>query len=140
MLCEFQHADWRRTPQKIVAVVSGQPITLEPKDIRKFRIFEFGDYISTKVTYHTEGVSGTDLSDEFSEETETKESFLHIVTGGFYSLYEIVLLHRTCYFIAESNADPVELVYRTRRKEMQLEEDKQYRNTLFTLFVKENLQ
>jgi hypothetical protein len=135
--CQLKFNDSKITPESIMVNVDARTITLRPAEIKGFGVYGHGDFLSAKVTYHPGSETALSIPEEYSDKTTTKDCFLQIVSRGFYSLYELTLSNRSYYFISEEKGEPQELLYRVRQRNMTVEEDTKYRNTLFDLFSKE---
>ncbi|HLA53337.1 MAG TPA: hypothetical protein VK618_08525 [Flavitalea sp.] len=112
---------------------------LKPQDIRGFGVDGYDDYLSATVSYHLNPISPADAPDQFSDSTETRTGFLRLISDGKYKLYQLVLPKRMYYFVQVDQNELLELIYRVKKVQMILEEDKRYRNTLFDLFSTEDL-
>lgn len=135
--CDFNFNDWNVTPESIIVTIETRTITLYPAEIGGFGVYGHGDFISANISYHHAPKSRTDIPESYTDDTINKRSFLRIIARGFYSLYELTTSNGAYYFIANDKAEPEELVYRVRQRNMTIEEDTKYRTTLFELFSKE---
>jgi hypothetical protein len=139
VFCDFRFNDWRINPKSVVAVTGGRTVALTPSDIKGFGVTGYSDYTSKTVTYHKGSIAKLNIDDEFSEGTDTATVFLKILIRDNYSLYELILPERPYYFFSENDGPISELVYRIKQNNMKVDEDQQYKKTLFTLFEKEGV-
>ncbi len=139
VFCEIDYGQWYTNPKSIQIEVNNEKRILEPADIKGFGISGLVDYKTATVTFHTNPLKGSNLPENFSDSLETKAVFLKILVAGPYSLYELVLPERFYYFIDDNNTAITELVDRARLKNLSIDEDPQYKNVFFGLFVKEGL-
>jgi hypothetical protein len=139
VLCKIDYGQWYINPKSIQVEVNNEKQILEPADIKGFGIPGFADYKAATVSFHTNPLKGSNLPENFSDSLETKTVFLKILVAGPYSLYELVLPQRFYYFIDDNNTAITELVDRARLKNLSIDEDPQYKNVFFGLFVKEGL-
>jgi len=137
--CFFKNfRDTKINPSEIEVETEVNPI-LKPQDIRGFGVDGYDDYLSATVSYHLNPISPADAPDQFSDSTETRTGFLRLISDGKYKLYQLVLPKRMYYFVQVDQNELLELIYRVKKVQMILEEDKRYRNTLFDLFSTEDL-
>lgn len=137
--CNIEFEDWYKNPASIQAKVNNETRTLKASDIKGFGVFEYTDYRSATVTYHTNPINGTELPGKFSDSTMTKTVFLKTLIKGTYSLYELNLTERRYYFVQKNDGDISELLYRVCVVLGEIKEDRQYANTLAGLFMEEDM-
>ena len=139
--CNIEYNDWYRNPKTIVVEVNNVKSTFGVADINGFGVTGYGDYKSATVSYHTNPVTGPNIPQEFSDQVETDDCFLKIVTLGVYSLYELVLPEKHYYFIQEKDGAISELIYRVKIDPTSLTAipDLRYKNVFSELFAKENI-
>ena len=139
--CSIEYNDWYKNPKTIVVEVNNVKSTFAAADINGFGVTGYGDYKSATVSYHTNPVTGPNIPQEFSDQIETDDCFLKIVTLGVYSLYELVLPEKHYYFIQEGNGPISELIYRVKIDPINLTAipDLRYKNVFSDLFAKENI-
>ena len=135
--CNIDFGDWNRNPTSITVFIGNEKKVLTVADSRGFGIFGYNDYITAAVTYHPGTIAGTLLPSEYQEKVQSVDCFLKVLVRGKYSLYQLVTTERPYYFESENNGAFSELVYRVRQQENRIDEDPQYRKTLFNLFVQE---
>lgn len=137
--CFFKNfRDTKINPSEIEVETEVNQI-FKPQDIKGFGVDGYDDYLSATVNYHLNPISPADAPDQFSDSTETRTRFLKLISDGKYKLYQLVLPKRTYYFVQIEKNELLELIYRVKKVQMILEEDKRYRNTLFELFSRERL-
>jgi hypothetical protein len=137
--CTIEFSNGALSPRTIEVHVNGSMKEFGPDDIKGFGVTGYGDYISSKVTYHTNPVSGEDLPENYSDNTETKSCFLKVLRRNVYSLYSLVMPERSYLFISSPDKSFAELVYRAKRSNDSLSEDQSYRNQMLALFANEGI-
>jgi hypothetical protein len=138
--CKIEFNDRNIYPKSIQIVVNNSTEEFSPRDIKGFGVEGYGDYISTLVTYHTNPVSGKDIPRYYSDSTVTQYSFLKILDGGPYSLYDLVLPERVYFFTAARDSSISELIYRVKNVNDTLISDDVYKKQIFKLFTREGIE
>jgi len=137
--CSIEFADWNLNPKTIKVQVNNSLREFGPDDIRAFGITGYDDFISAKVTYHTNPISGPDLPNRYSDSTVTRSGFLKVVESGVYSLYVFDVPERMYLFDSSPDHQLSELIYRVKMTNDTLQEDQSYKKQLVPLFMNEGL-
>jgi len=137
--CNIEYRDWNLNPKTIRVQVKNDMVELGPEEIQAFGVDGYRDYVSAKVTYHLNPISGPVLPTKFSDSTVTKSIFLQVEVAGVYSLYVLVLPERIYLFERGPDRSTNELLYRAKMDNDSLQEDQSYRQQLVNLFMNEGL-
>jgi hypothetical protein len=137
--CTIDFSNWSLNPGTIQVQVNNGMKEFGPEDIKGFGVAGYDDYLSAKVTYHTNPVSGEDLPKNYSDNTVTKVCFLKVLRKNVYSLYSLKLPARAYFFVSYPDNSFVELVYRAKLSHDSLSEDQSYRNQMLALFTHEGI-
>src|SRR5687767_4571600 len=124
--CFFKLKDWSNTPNSIDVSVNSVYSTMTPEDIAGFGIDGYGDYKSSKISYHKSNYTSLDAPDVLADSITTKFSFLEILVKGKYSLYELAESSKSYFFYQENNNEVIEFVYKVKRQDMNIEEDNSF--------------
>ena len=136
--CNIEFSDWIRSPKTIQVRVNTEKKEFSQNEIRGFGVFGYDDYISAKVSYHTNPI-GKYLPENFSDSVETRVCFLKVLQNGYYSLYFLSLPERIYLFMSDPNEKYTELVYRVKEFNYLQTEDPTYKKQILSLFVAEGL-
>jgi hypothetical protein len=137
--CNIELGDWNRNPSSFHVAGSDGSQDFGPQDTKGFGVYDYADYVSAQVTYHSATTAGTNFTDRYSDKVDSSLCFLKLLTRGMVDLYVLETNQRTVYFISTHGSAPVELVYRVAMKDNALIEDRHYQQTLQALFDREGM-
>lgn len=135
--CKVDFNDWNLNPKTIKVQVNNNEKTYGPTEIKGFGVYGYNDYISANVNYHISPVDGNAVPIEFSDSTVNRNCFLKILEQGPYNLYNLVYPDRVYFFIGIRDSTISELLFRAKEVSDTVVYDRNYRNIIFGLFVKE---
>ncbi len=137
--CNIELENWNRNPVLVHGEGPQGPLYFTAEQTKGFGVYGRVDYISARVTYHTEATSGTDLPSKFSNKTETRWCFLKVLNLGNFGLFELQTDQRTVFFLSDHGSEPMELIYRVAIEGTSVNEDNNYREVLMMMFNKEGM-
>ena len=137
--CNIEFNDWNLNPKTIRLQAGNELKEFGPEDIMGFGVTGYSNYVSARVSYHTNPISGPDLPAIYSDSVVTKASFLQVLETGPYSLYVLIFPQRIYLFNSSPDRPISELVYRVKMDNDSLQEDQSYKQQLVNLLMNEGL-